>query len=152
MFKNKVLKHYDITHNEYLELVMESELKSMSLDSINELLKSTKKLDEFINDFNQGSDKEINKRDSSSVLSKNFTKIISDKIESLDEVKKQQAVNILKYYENASIRDESFSINSSEKIQELHKLEIFTDAEITELVVTFVPSISIKDAKKYIST
>jgi len=151
MFKNKVLKHYNLTHNEYLELVIESELKSMSLDSINELLKSTKKLDIFINNFNQESDKEINKKDTASILPKNLTRIISDKIKSLDEIPRQEAANILKYYKNSSIREASFSRKFSEKIDELHKLKIFTESEITELVVTFVPSISIKDAKKHIS-
>jgi hypothetical protein len=151
MFKNKVLKHYDITHNEYLELVIESELKSMSLDSINELLKSTKKLDDFINNFTQDNDKEINKRDSESILPKNFPKIITDKIESLDENERQEIDNILKYFENSSVREESFARNFSEKIHSLHSLKIFSKTEINELIVTFVPSISIKDAKKHIS-
>lgn len=151
MFKNKVLKNYDITHNEYLELAIENKLKdSKSLEEINDLLKSTKKLDEFINTFQENTDKEINKKDSASVLPKTFTKIINDKIESLNPEDKQEVTNILFYFKNSNIREKSFARNFSEKISELTQLWIFNKDQITELVTIFVPSISVKDAKKHL--
>ena len=148
MLKNKVLKHYDISHNQYLSLGIQSKLESLSVTELKNLLKSSVKMEEFMTEFQADKDVEIEEKHLDSILPKNFNEIIANKINSLEEPKKQEVVNVLKYFENSSIRDDSFSRNFSEKIDFLYRENILTKSEVKDLIITFVPSLTLKDAQK----
>ena len=148
MVKNRVLKLYDISHNQYLDLGIQSKLEDLSEEKLKELLKSSVKMDEFMKNFQEEKKVEIEQKNTESILPKKFNEKIAEKINWLDENKKQEITNVLKYFENKSVREWSFSKDFSEKINVLYSLNILSKSEIQELIVTFVPSITLKDAQK----